>query len=53
MGRSFNSRNDTYNVAAGVIVIIGVITFAYIGQQVSQGSNTMSSVIETSRPTLP
>jgi hypothetical protein len=51
MDQSSNRRSYTfnvllYNVAASVIVIVGVFSFAYVGERMSHGSSMMTSAIE-------
>jgi hypothetical protein len=58
MGESANNRNEaldvvSYDLAAGAIVIIGLIAIAYIGQQMSHGSSKVNVVVEASLSTLP
>jgi hypothetical protein len=51
MAESTNRRSNTFNillpnVAASVIVIVGVFAYAYVGERLSQGSSTMATTIE-------
>jgi len=58
MAEGTNWRSNTfdillYNVAAGVIVIVGMSGFAYVGERISHGSSKMNIAIEGSGPTSP
>jgi hypothetical protein len=51
MAESTNRRSYTFdvllsNVAASVIVIVGVSAFAYVGERMSHGSSSMATTIE-------
>ena len=56
MAEITDSRSNTfdlllYNVAANVIVIVGVFAFAYVGERMSYGSSKANITIETMRTT--
>jgi hypothetical protein len=52
-----NSRSNIFDIllcngAAGVIVIVGVFAFAYVGERISHGSSKTNIVIEAPETTL-
>jgi hypothetical protein len=51
MAESTNKRSNIFdivlsNIAASVIVIVGVLAYAYVGERMTQGSGTMATTIE-------
>ena len=52
MAENLSSRgNAFYLMAANLIVVIGVVAFAYVGEQITRGDRTSTAALVVSRTT--